>query len=257
MFGAITFLPLFLQTVHLVSPTLSGLELLPIMAFVLTFSIWSGRRISKRGRYRAYPIAGTIILTIGLATLAVFGIGLHTPYWRTAVGMALVGTGLGLTMQVLVLSVQNSVDHRDLGVATSAATFFRSIGGSLGVAVFGEIFANRLAAALHTSGAQLGKLSGDAMHMTPAQLRALKASQPALFDHFLGAFNHALHITFLASIPFAVLGLVCALLLKETPLRRTTGRGAGMDAAGGQAMQESAETAETAGTAGTAAVATS
>jgi EmrB/QacA subfamily drug resistance transporter len=245
MFGAITFLPLFLQTVHLVSPTLSGLELLPIMAFVLTMSIWSGRRISKRGKYRAYPIAGTSILTVGLLVLAVFGIGLHTSYWQTAIGMALIGMGLGLTMQVLVLSVQNSVDYGDLGVATSAATFFRSIGGSIGVAVFGEIFANRLAAQLKSAGPQLGQLSNSAMHLTPAQLRALKAQQPVLFDHFLHAFNNALHVVFLAAVPFAALGLVFALMLKEVPLRRTTGRGPGMDAADSQAMQESAETAVT------------
>jgi EmrB/QacA subfamily drug resistance transporter len=245
MFGAITFLPLYLQTVHLISPTLSGLLLLPIMACVLIFSIWSGRRISKRGKYRIYPIAGTIILTIGLGVLSLLGIGVHTPYWHTAIGMALVGTGLGLTMQVLVLSVQNAVDYRDLGVATSAATFFRSIGGSIGVAVFGEIFANRLAAALAGAGGPAGKLGDTAAHLTPAQLHALKASQPVLFDHFLTAFNHALHIVFLASVPFAALGLVFALMLKEVPLRRTLGRGPGVDAADTQSMQESAETAVT------------
>jgi len=245
MFGAITFLPLYLQTVHLISPTLSGLLLLPIMACVLTFSIWSGRRISKKGKYRIYPIAGTIILTIGLGVLAIFGIGLDTPYWHTAIGMALVGTGLGLTMQVLVLSVQNAVDYRDLGVATSAATFFRSIGGSIGVAVFGEIFANRLAASLASAGGQAGKLGASAAHLTPAQLKALKAAQPALFDHFLVAFNHSLHIVFLAAVPFAALGLLIVLFLKEVPLRRTLGRGPGVDAADSQAMQESAETATT------------
>jgi len=245
MFGAMTFLPLFLQTVHLVSPTLSGLELLPIMLFVLTMSIWSGRRISARGRYRPYPIAGTIILTVGMLGLAEFGIGLHTPYWKTAIFMALIGAGMGLTMQVLILAVQNSSDYRDLGVATSAATFFRSIGGSLGVAVFGEIFANRLAASLHTSGAQLGQLGGSSIHLTPAQLRALQHTQPVLFNQFLHAFNHALHIVFLAAVPFAAVGIICALLLREVPLRRTNGRGPGMDAADSQGMQESAETAIT------------
>jgi hypothetical protein len=208
-------------------------------------SIWSGRRIAKRGKYRIYPIAGTSILTIGLGCLALFGVTLHAPYWQTAIGMALVGTGLGLTMQVLVLSVQNAVDYRDLGVATSAATFFRSIGGSVGVAVFGAIFANRLAAQLKMGGAQLAQLSGASMHMTPAQLKAMKAAQPALFAHFLTAFNHALHIVFIAAVPFAVIGLLFALLLKEVPLRRTLGRGPGMDAAESQAMQESPETAAT------------
>jgi hypothetical protein len=137
------------------------------------------------------------------------------------------------------------VDYRDLGVGTSAATFFRSIGGSIGVAVFGEIFANRLAAALRGGGGHGGNLGSSAAHLTPAQLHALKASQPVLFDHFLVAFNHALHIVFLASVPFAALGLVFVLMLKEVPLRRTTGRGPGVDAADSPAMQESAESAIT------------
>jgi len=243
MFGAMTFLPLFLQTVHLVSPTLSGLELLPIMAFVLSMSIWSGRRIAKKGRYRPYPIAGTIIFTIGFLGLAEFGLGLHTPYWKTAIFMGMIGAGLGLTMQVFVLSVQNSVDYRDLGVGTSAATFFRSIGGSLGVAVFGEIFANRFAAALPAqlkASAQFA--GGGGMHLTPAQLKTMKHAYPQVFEQFLNAFNHALHIVFMAGVPFAVLAVICALLLREVPLRRTTGRGPAVDAAESQAMQEAPET---------------
>jgi EmrB/QacA subfamily drug resistance transporter len=245
MFGAITFLPLFLQTVHLVSPTLSGIQLLPIMAFVLAMSIWSGRRIAKRGTYRIYPIAGTTILTLGLLGLAEFGIGITTPYWVTAIFMAMIGAGLGLTMQVLVLSVQNSVDYRDLGVATSTVTFFRSIGGSIGVAVFGEIFANRLAAHLAAGGPQLTQLGATVRQLTPEKLRALKSAQPTVFDHFLHAFQPSLHVVFLAAVPFAALGVITVLMLKETPLRRTTGRGPGMDAAESQGMVESAETAVT------------
>jgi EmrB/QacA subfamily drug resistance transporter len=245
MFGAITFLPLFLQTVHLVSPTLSGIQLLPIMAFVLTMSIWSGRRIARRGKYRIYPIAGTTILTFGLLGLAEWGIGITTSYWVTAVFMAMIGAGLGLTMQVLVLSVQNSVDYRDLGVATSTVTFFRSIGGSIGVAVFGEIFANRLAAHLAAGGPALSKLGATVHQLTPEKLKALKHAQPAMFDQFLHAFQPALHVVFLASVPFAAVCIAIVLMLKETPLRRTTGRGAGMDAAESTAMVESAETAVT------------
>ncbi len=245
MFGAITFLPLFLQTVHLVSPTMSGIQLLPIMAFVLTMSIWSGRRIARRGTYRTYPIAGTSILTLGLFGLAEWGIGITTSYWVTAVFMAMIGAGLGLTMQVLVLSVQNSVDYRDLGVATSTVTFFRSIGGSIGVAVFGEIFANRLAAHLASGGPALAKLGATVHQLTPEKLTALKHAQPGMFDQFLHAFQPALHVVFLASVPFAAVCIAIVLMLKETPLRRTTGRGAGMDAAESVAMVESAETAVT------------
>ena len=244
MFGAITFLPFFFQTVHLVSPTLSGIAMLPIMTFVLSMSIWSGRRISKRGKYRIYPIIGTSLLTLGMFLLGEFGIGITTPYWHTAIFMAMIGAGVGLTMQVLVLSVQNSVDYRDLGVATSTATFFRSIGGSMGVAVFGEIFANRLAAHLASGGAALQSLGHAAVHMTPASLKQLKAAQPDLFSRFLHAVQPSLHVVFLSAVPFAALGIIFALLLREVPLRRTTGRSAGIEAAEGTGMVESAETAQ-------------
>ena len=236
MFGAITFLPLFLQTVHGASATLSGLQLLPIMVFVLSMSIWSGRRISNRGRYRVYPIVGTLLLSLGLYLLSF--IGISTNYWVIALYMALVGAGLGLTMQVLVLSVQNSVPYKDLGVATSAATFFRSIGGSIGVAVFGEIFANRLAASLPATMRAAGQAS---VHLTPKQLDGLKSVHPLAYGQYLHAFSHALHVVFLASVPFALVGFVLALLLKEVPLRRTTGRGAGMAAADAHGMPEAAE----------------
>jgi EmrB/QacA subfamily drug resistance transporter len=237
MFGAITFLPLYLQTVHLASPTMSGLELLPIMAFVLTMSVWSGRRIAKFGRYRPYPIAGTILMAIGFVLLS--RIGVSTPYWQIAIYMAVVGAGLGLTMQVLVLAVQNSVDYKDLGAATSAATFFRSIGGSIGLAVFGEIFANRLHAALPP---QLQAAGHTSLHFTPEQLKAMNRANPAVFGEYLQAIAHALHVVFLASVPFALLGVALALMLREVPLRRTSGRGDAMAAADTQSMAEAAET---------------
>jgi EmrB/QacA subfamily drug resistance transporter len=239
MFGAITFLPLFLQTVHGAGPTESGLQMVPIMALVLTMSIWSGRRISATGRYRAYPIAGTIIMTGGMFLLS--RLGISTPYWQAAIYMACVGAGLGLTMQVMVLAVQNSVPFKDLGTATSVATFFRSIGGSVGVAIFGAIYANRLAASLPDS---LRRAGGASAHFTPADLERLKARDPDVFAQYLHAFDHALHIVFLAAVPFAALGIVLALLLREVPLRNAPERPAGMDAAGSQAIVESAETAQ-------------
>ncbi|HET7530667.1 MAG TPA: MDR family MFS transporter [Mycobacteriales bacterium] len=240
MFGAITFLPLFLQTVHLVSPTLSGLQMVPIMVMVLFMSVWSGRRISNTGRYRIYPIVGTVIMTAGLYLLS--HLGVSTPYWIAAIYMALVGTGLGLTMQVFVLAVQNSVEHRDMGAATSVATFFRSIGGSIGVAVFGAIFANRLAASLPI---ELRRSGNASTHFTPEQLQHMRDAAPEQFGHYLHAFAHALHVVFLASVPFGIGAVLLALLLPEVPLRRTAGRGAGLDAADAQAMPEAAETATT------------
>jgi hypothetical protein len=238
MFGAITFLPLFLQTVHLVSPTVSGLQLLPIMAFVLVASISSGRRISATGRYRRFPIAGTILVTVGLYLLS--RLGITTPYWQAAIYMAIIGAGMGLTMQVMILATQNSVPIRDLGAATSTVTFFRSIGGSIGVAIFGEIFANRLAAHLPAS---LAKAGASASHLTPSQLKAMRSSNVVAFNQYLHAFQHALHIVFLAAVPFAAAGVILALMLRESPLRTTAARSMGADAAGGQNMPEAQETA--------------
>jgi EmrB/QacA subfamily drug resistance transporter len=239
MFGAITFLPLFLQTVHGAGPTESGLQMVPIMALVLVMSIWSGRRISATGRYRAYPIAGTIIMTFGIFLLS--RLGISTPYWKAALYMALVGAGLGLTMQVMVLAVQNSVPFRDLGTATSAATFFRSIGGSVGVAVFGTIYANRLAASLPDN---LRHQGGATAHFTPEALKRLAAEQPKVFAEYLHAFDHALHVVFLSAVPFAAVGIVLALLLREVPLRNVPHRNAGMEAADSQAMPQTAENAD-------------
>ena len=146
MFGAIIFIPLFLQLVYGVSPTSSGLRMLPLMAGLLAASILSGRAISRIGRYRPFPIAGTAVTTVGLFLLS--RLEVDTPPWVASVYMLVVGIGIGLVMQVLVLAVQNDAPPKDIGVATSTATFFRSMGGSLGVALFGAIFASRLASEL-------------------------------------------------------------------------------------------------------------
>ena len=142
MFGAITYLPLFFQIVHGESPTASGLQLLPLLAGLIICSTGSGIVISKTGRYRIFPIAGTALITIGLVLLAQVGIG--TSLIVSALYMFVLGVGLGCVMQVLVLIVQNAVPYSELGVATSGATFFRSIGGSFGTAIFGAIFSNVL-----------------------------------------------------------------------------------------------------------------
>ena len=143
MFGAIIFIPLFLQIVYGASPTASGLRMLPLMAGLLVAAICSGRVISRIGRYKAFPIAGTAILVVGMYLLSRLGVG--TAPWLASVYMLVVGVGIGLVMQVLVLVVQNDAKPQDIGVATSTATFFRSVGGAFGVAIFGTIFATRLA----------------------------------------------------------------------------------------------------------------
>ena len=143
LFGSVTYLPLFLQVVRGATPTGSGLQILPLMGGLLITSIVSGQIISRTGRYKPFPIAGTAIMVVGLFLLSTMDA--HTRRATASLFMFILGLGLGMVMQVLVLAVQNAVDYRDLGVATSGATLFRSIGGSVGTAVLGSIFSNRLA----------------------------------------------------------------------------------------------------------------
>src|SRR3954466_579889 len=146
LFGAVTYLPLYLQTVRGHTPTVSGLLMTPMMGGVLIASITSGQLISRRGRYKVFPVVGTAVMGVGMLLLS--RLAVDTPAIVSGAFMLVLGLGLGMTMQVLVLAAQNAVDYEHLGVATSGATLFRQIGGSIGVAIFGAIFANRLAAAL-------------------------------------------------------------------------------------------------------------
>jgi EmrB/QacA subfamily drug resistance transporter len=220
MFGALTFLPLFLQVVHGASATSSGLQLVPIMAFVLIMAIYSGRRITATGTYRRFPIVGTALTAVALYLLS--HLGVSTPFWETAIFMAVLGAGLGLTMQVLLLAAQNSVPYSELGVATSIATFSRSIGGSIGVAVFGTVFNNRLAVNLpkHVPAAALAKLHGSSVTANPTAVSHLPA---AIRSGLRLAFSDSLHVVYLSAVPFAILAFLLALRLREVPLRTAMG----------------------------------
>jgi predicted MFS family arabinose efflux permease len=168
MFGAIIFIPLFLQLVYGVSPTSSGLRMLPLMAGLLGASVVSGRIISRIGRYKAFPVAGTAVTTLGMFLLSRLEVG--TKPWLASVFMLVVGVGIGLVMQVLVLVVQNDAPVREVGVATSTATFFRSMGGSLGVALFGAIFASRLAGQLASVPRQAAAHLSGGVNIRPAEV---------------------------------------------------------------------------------------
>jgi EmrB/QacA subfamily drug resistance transporter len=224
MFGALTFLPLFLQVVHGASATSSGLQLVPIMAFLLITAIYSGRRISATGTYRRFPIVGTAMTALALYLLS--HLSVSTPFWQTAIYMAILGAGLGLTMQVLLLAAQNSVPYSQLGVATSIATFSRSIGGSIGVAVFGTVFNNRLAANLpkHVPAAALAKLHGTSVTANP---EAVKHLPPLVRTGLRIAFSDSLHVVYLSAVPFAIVAFLLALRLREVPLRTSMGPAAG------------------------------
>jgi EmrB/QacA subfamily drug resistance transporter len=220
MFGALVYLPLFLQVVHGVTPTKSGLKLLPLMGGLLLASSVGGRTISKRGRYRAFPIAGTVFIAAGMWLLS--RIGVSTTYLLLSGGMVVLGIGLGLVMPVLVLAVQNAVPPGDMGTATSASTFFRSIGAVFGVAIFGSIFANRLGywlpKDLPRSAHLTTKAASALLHEDPAQLRRLP---PAIHTGLIDAFASSLHTVFLWAVPFGVAAFLVSLFLREVPLRDT------------------------------------
>jgi EmrB/QacA subfamily drug resistance transporter len=216
MFGAIIFVPLFLQIVYGVSPTSSGLRTIPLMAGLLVASILSGRAISRIGRYKAFPIAGTAVLVVGMYLLSL--LGAHTAAWVASAYMVVVGVGLGLVMQVLVLVVQNDARPREIGVATSTATFFRSVGGAFGVAIFGAIFASRLSHRLAGLPRSITAKLGSGVHLNPAQVKHLP---PTVHADFLNAFAHSLHGVFLFGVALAVVPFVLSWFLKEVPLRTT------------------------------------
>jgi EmrB/QacA subfamily drug resistance transporter len=218
MFGAIIFLPLYLQTVHDASPTASGLELLPLVTGMLCTFVVSGRLVTRTGRYKVFPIVGSAVLAFGLVLLSF--LGPHTSFALTAVYMLVVGLGVGLVMQVLVVVVQNSVPYAQLGTATSTATFFRTIGGSFGVSVLGAVVNSQLLSQLraHASAAQLSLLHGSNLAANPAQINRLPPAERLLY---VSAFSHALQTVFLVAMPFAVLAFALSWAIKEIPLRTT------------------------------------
>jgi EmrB/QacA subfamily drug resistance transporter len=216
MFGAIIFIPLFLQLVYGVSPTSSGLRMLPLIAGLLGASIVSGRIISRIGRYKPFPIAGTAITAFGMFLLS--RLEVDTAPWVASLYMLVVGIGIGLVMQVLVLVVQNAAPRRDVGVATSTATFFRSMGGSLGVALFGAIFATRLTSELTALPAAAASRLTGGTNINPAEIHALP---PAVRHEFLLAFVNSLQPVFLLGAALAAVAFVLAWLLEEVPLRET------------------------------------
>jgi DNA-binding MarR family transcriptional regulator len=225
LFGSISYLPLFLQVVHGVSPTVSGLYLLPMVGGLLITSIVSGQLIARTGRYKVYPIVGTAVLVVALFLLS--RLDEHTSTAMFSLDFFLLGFSLGLIIQVLVIAVQNAADFQDLGAATSGVTFFRSIGGAFGVSVFGAIFSNRLASDLVAAlrGVTLPKgFDLATAQSNPAMLELLPAP---LRDAIRHAFSLALHGVFLWAIPVAVVAFALSWFLREVPLRTTSSVGIG------------------------------
>jgi EmrB/QacA subfamily drug resistance transporter len=216
MFGAITYLPAFFQVVRGISPTISGVYLLPVMAGILVISIVSGQAIARTGKYRFFPIAGSALITIGLYLLSLMSPS--SSALTDALSMLVLGMGLGGVMQVLVIIVQNGVPHSELGVATSGATFFRSIGGSFGTAIFGAIFSNvlvgNLASHLHGLGLPAGFSSAN---VTPAALGHLPA---AVHAGFVAGYAESIQTVFLIAVPIALLAFLGSWLIPQVELKQ-------------------------------------
>ena len=214
-FAAIVFTPLYLQVVTGASATDSGLLLLPMLLAGTASTAISGRLISRTGRYKRFPVAGLLIMAAGLFLLS--RMGTTTPRAATALYMVVFGLGFGLVSQVLTVAIQNAVDRRDIGIATGSANLFRALGGSVGVALFGAIFAARLDMWLPRSvPSGAGGVDAQSLQAAPA---ALAAAPAAVRDGIAEAVSHSLHTVFLVATPIALLGFAVVLLLREVPLR--------------------------------------
>lgn len=216
MFTVVAYLPTFLQMVEGVSATEAGLMMIPMTVGMLTATITTGRLITATGRYKVYPIVGTVVAAVGLVMISRVGSG--TPYWQLAVGMLVVGLGVGSAMQNLTLIVQNSVPVHELGVATSAQNYFRQIGASLGIALFGSIFVGRLTDAFlaATDGAGPAGLNPDMLSsLTPGVLASLPEPVQQLIADLYAT---SLPPVYLYGVPVLLVGLVLALFIEARPL---------------------------------------
>jgi EmrB/QacA subfamily drug resistance transporter len=209
MYGAISYLPSFLQVANGASASNSGLLLTPLMLGLIVASVGSGQIVSRTGRYRIFPIAGMAILAVAMALLATLDTG--SSRLTSGAYMVVLGVGIGLVMQIVVLATQNEAPAEDLGVATSTVNFFRTVGGTAGVALFGSLFTSRLTTLLGDA---------SAASMTPAQVKALPAAEQA---QLASAFADSITRVFVISVPIMLVGLVLAWLLHEQPLRTTSG----------------------------------
>ncbi|HET6583837.1 MAG TPA: MDR family MFS transporter [Nannocystaceae bacterium] len=211
MFGSVTYMPIYLQVVKGVSPSVAGLQLTPMMGGVLVTSVVSGQIITRIGRYRLFPIVGTAVMTIGLGLLSTLDVA--SSRWAAPVDMLVLGLGLGMVMQVLVLAVQNAVDYRNLGVATAGTTLFRSTGGSIGVSLFGAIFAAKLASGLAS------RMPAGAVVPTASDMTAIAALTPSVRGIYLEVFTAALHPVFLWAAILGAVAFLLSWLLEESPLQ--------------------------------------
>jgi EmrB/QacA subfamily drug resistance transporter len=254
MFGALAFLPQYMQLVHGVSATASGLLLLPLLVGLLTMSISSGLYISRTGNYRWFPLAGTIVVTIGLVLLS--RLGAHTSLVLVGLYILVFGLGLGLFTQVLVLVVQNAVPMQQLGVATSSVTFFRSMGGAIGASALGAVLTAGIAAelprflppAVLAGGGSSGSKVAQFIQ-SPAVVDRLQQTNPALHEGIIQAYAHAIDRMFLVAVPVSVVSIIAALFINQVQLRtsNTQARAPGAVASDQPGAEDPAQPAPSAG----------
>jgi len=242
MFGAIVMLPLYLQVVKGDTATEAGLKLIPFMLGIVSTSIYSGKAITKHGHYKRFPIIGTVVMTIGILLMST--LGTTTPFWQLSIYAILVGAGLGLSMQTIVIALQNSVDFKDMGVATSSNTFFRSLGSVFGTAIFGTILSNRLghylivgreelAASNPTAALSFNESDIDKITQNTSVISQLPPeAQATALDAFVNSFQ----VVFLTAAPITALGFLLALFLRETPLRTNKDYAAAREEAAGESI---------------------
>jgi len=242
MFGAIVMLPLYLQVVKGNSATSAGLKLIPLMLGIVSMSIFSGKRITATGKYKIFPILGAAIMTLGLILMST--LNETTSFGVLSIYAIMVGAGLGLSMQTIVIALQNSVDFQDMGIATSSNTFFRSLGGAFGTAIFGTIFSNRVAYYLQDNIAALQSTDPQSLkEFDPAKLEVITTNTsvistlpPVIRDTVLHSFAQTFHVVFLAAAPVTFIGFVLAFFLKEKPLQSSTAHHAAKTEAAGEAV---------------------
>ncbi|MFI0405419.1 MDR family MFS transporter [Actinomadura sp. 3N508] len=232
MFGVMIYMPQYLQIAKGMSPTASGLMTLPLVIGMLITSTTSGQIITRTGRYKIFPVAGTFCVVVAMILLA----RLHTDSPKTLIGadLAVLGIGMGLTLQILILAAQNAASTADLASTTSGISFFRNLGGAMGVAAFGAILTNRVASEIASGfqaagirqapGGDLG--SPDDIQMLPGPVR----------DIVRDAFTNSLETVFIAGIPVAIIGFLAVLALKEVPLRGSSGRAEAVKEASGAGL---------------------
>jgi hypothetical protein len=242
MFGAIVMLPLYLQIVKGNSATEAGLKLIPLMMGIVSMSIFSGKRISLTGKYKIFPIVGTAMMTLGLILMAT--LSEDTSFLSLSIYAILLGGGLGLSMQTILIALQNDVEFKDMGIVTSSNTFFRSLGGAFGTAIFGTIFSNRIAHYLQENLTKLQESDPQAMAgFNPLDIEVITVNTSiistlplALQEVVLGSFAQTFRIVFLAAVPITFIGFILTFFLREKPLKSGADHSAARAEANGEAV---------------------